>query len=352
MKARARKFAWLALFMTVCLSLTWTILVTLRREVAGEAFTYTAKFTDVTGLREGSDVRVAGVRVGRVDAVTLDDPGADRDAVATVRFRVQRDQPLYGNTKASVVYQNIIGQRYIGLTMADFGRPERLADGAEIPVTHTEPSFDVTNLLNGFEPMFTLLDKDNRGNLSTALINALQGDSDSVVMLVAQTSDLARSLAGPDQVLGRVIDSLNAVTANLATRGTQLETTLTQMRSVIAGLNAHRAELVDSTGAITTVTARLAAIMTATEPELDAMLTRRPGMLSTMVAQRDGWTTLGSNLPAVLKGLSRITGDSTAMSAMPCDFNFTLFNFLKPIIPSIVNAATPGGQRKYTAKCR
>lgn len=352
MNARARMLIWLALFMTVCLALTWTILVTLRRGVQGETFTYTAQFTDVTGLRAGSDVRVAGVRVGRVDSIALEDPGSGEGTLATVRFRVQRDQPLYGNTKASVVYQNIIGQRYIGLTLADFGRPERLDDGATIPVAHTEPSFDVTNLLNGFEPMFTLLDPTNRGNLSNALINALQGDSDSVVVLVAQTSQLAQSMAGPDQVLGRVIDSLNAVTENLASRGTQLQTTLVQMRSVIAGLNAHHDELVNSTGSIATVVSRLSAITTAAQPDLHDLLSREPGMLSTMLANRDGWATLGSNLPAVLKGLSRITGDSTAMSAMPCDFNFTLFNFLKPIVPSIVNAATPGGQRKYTAKCR
>lgn len=351
-RSRSRKLIWLIAFLTVCLTLTWMILVTLRRDVHGDTFTYTAQFTDVTGLRAGSDVRVAGVRVGRVDEVSLDESGPNAEPLATVRFRVQRDQPLYGNTKAAVVYQNIIGQRYIGLTLADFGRPERLSDGAVIPVERTEPSFDVTALLNGFEPMFTLLDPTNRGNLSNALINALQGDSDSVVMLVSQTSELAQSMAGPDQVLGRVIDSLNAVTANLASRGTDLQTTLTQMRSVITGLNARRDQLVQSTGSIAAVVSRLSAITSAAQPDLHELLVREPGMLASMVANRDGWATLGSNLPAVLKGLSRITGDSTAMSATACDFNFTLFNFLKPIVPTIVNAATPGGQRKYSAKCR
>ncbi len=346
MIARARLLAWLAVFLVVCLSLTWTILVTLRREVSGPAYAYTAMFTDVTGLRAGSDVRVAGVRVGRVDSVELD------GELAKVRFRVEREQPLYGNTKASVVYQNIIGQRYIGLSLADFGTPERLPDGAVIPVERTEPSFDVTNLLNGFEPMFTLLDPTNRGNLSNALINALQGDQESVVVLISETSRLAQTMAGPDQVLGEVIESLGAVTANLADRGSQLESTLVQLRTGVAGLNARRDELVHSTGSINTVISRLSAISTEASPDFQEMLRRQPGMLSSMVANREGWATLGSNLPLVLKGLSRITGDSTAMSAMPCDFNFTLFNFLKPIIPTIVDAATPGGKRKYTAKCR
>ena len=346
MTSMPRQLVWLAVFVVGCLALTWTIFVTLRRDVTGATHTYTALFTDATGLRAGSDVRMAGVRVGRVDAVELD------GELARVRFRVDSSQPVTGDTRASVIYQNIIGQRYIDLSLADFGQPQPLADGAQIPLEHTQPSFDVTNLLNGFEPMFTLLDPDNRGNLSTALINALQGDSQSLVVLISETSRLARALAGPDEVLGQVIDSLNAVTADLATRGTQLEDTLVHLRAVVADLNARRDQLVASTGSISHVVARLSAITAAARPDLEELLRRQPGMLSTMVANRDAWATVGANLPAILKGVARITGDSTAMSAMPCDFNFTLFNFLKPIVPTIVDAATPGGQRKYSAKCR
>lgn len=337
MNAHRRRLAWLVAFLVVCFSLTGTILVTLRRDVTGTTNSYTAVFTDVTGLRVGSDVRMAGVRVGRVDAVDLDHD------TARVRFRIQRNQPVYGNTKASVVYQNIIGQRYVGLSLAEFGRPERLPDGAVIPLEHTEPSFDVTYLLNGFEPLFTLLDPDNRGNLSTALIKALQGDSNSLAVLISETSHLAQSLAGPDDVLGHLITSLGAVTENLADQGTNLQTTLVQVRAVVAGLNSHRDELLAATGSISAVVARLSGILGAVRPEFEDMLNRQPGMLATMVARQDQWATLGANLPAVLKGVARITGDSTAMSAQACDFNFTLFNFLKPIVPSIINAATPGG---------
>ncbi|GAB3006487.1 MlaD family protein [Mycobacterium bourgelatii] len=340
------QLAWLVAFLTFCFALTWIIYVTLRRDVVGPTASYTATFTDVTGLRAGSDVRMAGVRVGRVDDIDLSGD------LARVRFRIERHQPVYGNTKVAVVYQNIIGQRYLSLSLADFGQPDLLAPDATIPLDHTEPSFDVTELLNGFEPLFTLLDPDNRGNLSNALIKALQGDSNSLALLIAETSHLAQSMSGPDDLLGQLINSLNAVTHNLASQGKSLETTLTQVRAVVAGLNVRRDELITSVGSISTVVDRISAIMTATRPDLDDTLNRQPGLLRTMVADQDQFATLGANLPAVLKGVARITGDSTAMSAQACDFNFTLLNFLKPIVPSIVNAATPGGQRKYSAQCR
>lgn len=57
----------LSLFMVVAITLTWLVYVTLRRDVAGPTTPYAAMFTDVYGLREGDDVRMAGVRVGRVE---------------------------------------------------------------------------------------------------------------------------------------------------------------------------------------------------------------------------------------------------------------------------------------------
>lgn len=105
----------LALFMVVSLTLTWLVYVSLRRDVAGDTARYSAVFTDVYGLREGDDVRMAGVRVGRVEKVELD------GKLAKVSFVVQQEQRLFGNTLASVTYQNIVGQRYLGLSLGKEG---------------------------------------------------------------------------------------------------------------------------------------------------------------------------------------------------------------------------------------
>ncbi|HLS77436.1 MAG TPA: MlaD family protein, partial [Nocardia sp.] len=56
----------LVLFLVVSFVLSWLVFVTLQRGVEGSTRSYTATFTDVSGLRTGDDVRVAGVRVGRV----------------------------------------------------------------------------------------------------------------------------------------------------------------------------------------------------------------------------------------------------------------------------------------------
>ena len=107
----------LSLFMVVAVALTWLVYVTLRRDVGGRTAPYAAMFSDVFGLREGDDVRMAGVRVGRVEKVEL------QGDLAKVSFVVQSDQQVLGTTVASVTYQNIVGQRYLGLSLGSIGDP-------------------------------------------------------------------------------------------------------------------------------------------------------------------------------------------------------------------------------------
>lgn len=117
----------LSLFMVVALTLTWLVYVTLRRDVAGHTVPYAAVISDVFGLREGDDVRMAGVRVGRVEKIEL------QGDVAKVSFVVQSDQQVLGTTVASVIYQNIVGQRYLGLSLGKLGEPGPLPPGSVIP---------------------------------------------------------------------------------------------------------------------------------------------------------------------------------------------------------------------------
>ena len=131
MKWYRKSLIGLAVFMAFAITVTWMVFATLQREVAGPTNSYSAVFTDVSGLAPGDDVRVAGVRVGRVDKIDL------VGTLANVVFRVQRDQVLYTNTVASVTYQNIIGQRYLGLLQGPGENQVLLPNHGQIPQEHT-----------------------------------------------------------------------------------------------------------------------------------------------------------------------------------------------------------------------
>ncbi|MEB3031451.1 MCE family protein [[Mycobacterium] nativiensis] len=337
----------LSLFLALSITATYLVFVTLRREVSGPTNIYHAMFTDVSGLHSGDDVRTAGVRVGRVDRVDLD------GTLAKVTFRVPKSHILYDDTTASVTYQNIIGQRYLGLAPGTSEFRKALPDRGSIPVERTSPSFDISHLLSGFEPLFTLLSPRQVDNLTGGIIAALQGDSASVVTLISQTSALAESLAGPDQVLGDVIADLDEVTAVLARQDRDLQSVIRNSRAALATLAGRRDELVASTGSITQATDRLSTILSAVYPEFHEFLLREPGFVGHLTGEgRERFAFYGANLVLVLKGLARATQNGSYIDGYICDINSTVFAFLGRVIPGTVKLASPGNIVQHSPICR
>jgi phospholipid/cholesterol/gamma-HCH transport system substrate-binding protein len=337
----------LSLFLVMATVGSWMVLVTLRREVAGPTNTYSAIFTDVSGLHPGDDVRVAGVRVGRVDGIDLE------GALAKVTFRVEREQTLYHDTIASVTYQNIIGQRYLGLSAGRSGDRTPLANRSLIPLERTRPSFDISYLLNGFEPLLALMDPRQVDNLTNGIIQALQGDSGSVLTLITETSALAESLAGPDQVLGEVITKLNDVVSNLAGQTHNLQTMISQTRDVLVTLGNRRDQLVASAGSINAAVVRLATITNNIRPDLQDIVRREPGFTGQLTgAARERFAYMGANLPMLLKGVARVSEDGAYMEGYLCDVNSSIFAFVSRVIPAIVRLASPGNVIQRSPMCR
>ncbi|MBN7437890.1 Mce family protein Mce5B [Mycobacteroides abscessus subsp. abscessus] len=337
----------LSLFMAAAIFASWMVYSTLRQDVQGATATFSAVFTDVMGLQPGNDVRIAGVRVGRVDAIDL------QDFHAKVTFRVQRDQMLFTDTTAAVTYQNIIGQRYLSLAAGTTPGHRVLDGGGQIPLGHTTASFDVSGLLNGYEPLFTLLDPQQVDNLTNGIVQALQGDSGALLTLITETSQLAQSLAGPDQVLGDLIAQITDVTTNLANQDAALQAVLRQTRDIMAIFADRRAALLESARSITEALGRLAEITDNVSPDLRAFIDREPGIMAHLSGEgRDRFAYMGSNLPALLKGLARVSQEGSYVNAYACNVNVTLFAFLGRLIPSVVEHATPGGKIQQTAICR
>lgn len=337
----------LSLFMVVSVTLTWLVYVTLRRDVAGATVPYAAVFTDVFGLREGDDVRMAGVRVGRVEQIELDGNNAK------VSFVVQADQQVRGDTVASVTYQNIVGQRYLGLSLGKAGDTAPLPAGSVIPIDRTDPSFDIGALLNGFEPLFSVLNPRDADNLTKGAIASLQGDESSIAALVDQTARLTDSFAGQDGEIGDVITDLNAVAANLARHNGDLDHVIAQTRTMVGTFDARRPELVASLGSISRVVQQLSVIADDIHPALNDLVTREPGFSAHLVTIEPQLAFTGANLPLLLKGLARITNEGAYANTYACDLNATgFFPGLNDVTPIIVAAATPGNKTAYSPRCR
>jgi phospholipid/cholesterol/gamma-HCH transport system substrate-binding protein len=101
-----------------------------------------ARFDRVDGLDTGADVRISGIKVGKVTAMSLD-PVTFR---AEVRFSVASDIEVPSDSSASVASASLLGGKYLSIVPG--GDTEILKPGGEI--TLTQSSVNLEELLGKF----------------------------------------------------------------------------------------------------------------------------------------------------------------------------------------------------------
>src|SRR5277367_2455913 len=123
---------------------------------------YSAVFNDASRLKEGQSVRVAGIRVGTVNSVSL-----QPDKKVVVKFDADRNIALTEGTRAAVRYLNLVGDRYLELVDGP-GSTKRLGAGGQIMVDHTAPALDLDLLLGGIKPLVQGLNAHDVNELSAS----------------------------------------------------------------------------------------------------------------------------------------------------------------------------------------
>jgi len=106
-----------------------------------DAYTLRARFSNVSGLNEGSAVRIAGVRKGTVADIELNDRFY---AIATLRL--EGSLKLSDGTIASVKTSGLIGDKYVSLSPGGGGMPLKPGD----MIIDTEPALDIEDLIRKF----------------------------------------------------------------------------------------------------------------------------------------------------------------------------------------------------------
>ncbi|MBU0790414.1 MAG: outer membrane lipid asymmetry maintenance protein MlaD [Polycyclovorans sp.] len=133
----------------ICLGIAAIFVLTFRvaslDTVGSGADTYriTGQFQNIGGLKQGSAVTLAGVRVGRVTQISID----PHTFQATVHMTIdgQYDN-LPEDSSASILTAGLLGEQYIGLTPG--GMPEPLTDGSELMLTQS--ALVLENLIGQF----------------------------------------------------------------------------------------------------------------------------------------------------------------------------------------------------------
>lgn len=259
------------IFMTVCLVLLgWLILRVEDWKLWGpKGVRVDAVFDSVVGLDDKAAVRLAGVRVGRVDGIRLEGRKA--------RVSLLLDQPIdfVEGSSARIANQGLLGDKFVELRLGPEGAA-LLPPGAVLPGT-TPVSFDdamakieeigstVQDFLGG---------KGGKGGAGagggfSTLIDSIQATSDELRALIAEnrsnlsgtvanferfSETLARELPRITEQIARVLEQVDAVLAenrgNLKDSMANIKELTTQVQTSVDNLNAITTKIASGEGTI------------------------------------------------------------------------------------------------------
>ncbi|MCG7594113.1 virulence factor Mce family protein [Mycobacterium sp. PSTR-4-N] len=316
----------LGAFSLVLLLFTALIIVVFGQMRFDRTNSYSAIFTNTSGLRSGQFVRASGVEVGKVKDVKLIDGGSK----AQVDFDVDRSLDLFDETTASVRYLNLIGDRYLELKRGDSNT--RLQPGGTIPVERTEPALDLDALIGGFRPVFQSLDPQKVNTIAQSIVTVFQGQGGTINDILDQTASLTSALADRDQAIGEVINNLNTVLATTVKHQQQFDDTVKNFETLITGLKNRADPIAKSVADISDAAGTIADLLADNRPLLQQTTSKLEILQQPLVEQKDQLNDLLVRVPTALKIIGRSGG-------IYGDF----FNFYACDVTLKLNGLQPGG---------
>jgi phospholipid/cholesterol/gamma-HCH transport system substrate-binding protein len=320
----------LLIFVVITVGATAMLGLTIANVNIGGAADYSARFSDVTSLNVGDDVRIAGVKVGQVDNINV----VDRQQ-AQVGFSLENGISLPVTVTAVIKFRNLVGQRYIELDRGPGSMTGDLTPGSTIPLDRTQPALDLTELFNGFKPLFQALSPNDVNQLSYEIIQVFQGQGSTVDSLLANTASLTSTVANKDQVIGQVIDNLNSVLNTVNAHTTQLSNLIVTLQQLVSGLAADRQPISDAIGALGNLANTTAGLLDQGRAPLKADITSL-GTLSKNLDDNQGTVQhFIQNLPGKLSAIIPTASYGSWFNFFLCSASTSVA--LPPIITTPIN---------------
>lgn len=261
--------------------------------------TYHAVFSNVSGLKDGNFVRIAGVEVGKVQAITV-----RADATVDVKFSADQSVMLTQGTRAVIKYKNVTGDRFLSLEEGAGGIAP-LQQGQTIPIERTAPALDLNALLGGFRPLFRALKPEQVNALTGQLINAFQGQGETIGSFLAETASLTGTLADRDQLIGQVITNLNTLLGSLGGQSQQLDSAVSSVAQLVQTLSQRKVEITNGVANLNRAAGSVADLLSQARPPLQNTVHQLDRTAGIVVADHDYMDKLLNTLPDKYRILAR-----------------------------------------------
>ncbi len=184
------------------------IVSAIQQPVTSDQRSYTAEFTDASGLHLDADVRVRGVSVGKVQSVRLE--RRHGQSLAAVAFTLDKRYGVVSSTRLAIKYQTLTGLRYVDVVKPAEGY-STVDLVAHAPVSMTQPSYDITALFNGLQPVIATLSPDEINTFTTNAESYLAGDGSGLAPMLHSIHRLTEFVADRQHVVATLMRNLSEV---------------------------------------------------------------------------------------------------------------------------------------------
>ena len=201
--------------------------------IIGGGTTYTAYFSEDANLRPGDEVQIAGVKVGKVDGVSLD------GNKVKVTFKV-KNAYVGDHSTVDIKIKTLLGAKFLSIDSTG-SHPQDA--GTPIPLSRTTSPFDI---YPAFSELTHKVENINTGRLAKALgtlSDDFRNTPKSVRTVLTGLSRLSDTIASRDQALRTLLARTNQVTGVLADRDTQLQRLFHDGGLLLDELNARRDQI-------------------------------------------------------------------------------------------------------------
>lgn len=197
----------------------------------GGGTVYKANFVEAANLIKDREVRIAGVKAGKVLRIEI-----DGDHVV-VTFRLKKDTSVPRLTRASIKVRSLTGQEYLSLEPDGSGQ---LDNKTPIPLSRTTSPFEVIPAFQGLATTIEGIDTVQLGRALDAISGAFSDTAPNVKGALTGLSRLSRAIANRDDELQQLLAHARSVTGVLANRDQELQQLIVDADAVLQVISARK----------------------------------------------------------------------------------------------------------------
>ncbi|MGC4934005.1 MCE family protein [Gordonia sp. DT30] len=293
--------------------------------LVGQQATYHAKFTEAAGLKSGNEVRVAGVKVGEVNDVTLDGDRVD------VKFRVSNTW-IGNQTQASIQIKTVLGQKYLSLNP----RGSEAAD-PDVPLTDTVSPYDVIEAFSDASNQIQDLDTTQLATSMQSLSEAFSGTAGDMGPALDGIARLSNTIASRDQQVQKLLQATKDTSKILADRNQTFVKLIAGAGQLLDELNNRQKDISALLATTTTLSNALTGIVHDNEAQIGPALDSLKGVNDLLKKQNANLRATITNMAPFYRLYANVLGNGRW-------FESVVTNLLPPALPQQNTTRPPNKQ--------